>query len=87
MSSHVIVLPFTQKSDNKVSSESSGENLGEEINIRNKGSLQNDGDVARVEELNRVWLPEASLLSSLKLQDNLEVLEINHNEHDQNSSQ
>ena len=96
VSSHVIVLPFTQKSDNKVSSESRGENLGEEIYIRDEGSLQNDRNVASVEQLNRVWLPEASLLSSLQLKHNLEVLndylnitylEINNDEHDQNSSQ
>ena len=49
VSSHVIVLPFTQKSNNKVTSEPCGQNLGEEINIRNKGSLQNDRDVASVE--------------------------------------
>ena len=49
VSCHVIVLPFTQKSNNKVTSEPCSQNLGEEINIRDKGSLQNNWNVASVE--------------------------------------
>jgi hypothetical protein len=61
--------------------------LGEEVDIRNESSLQNNWDVTGVEQLNRVWLSETSLLSSLELKYNLEVLEINYNEHHQYSGQ
>jgi len=84
VSSHVVILPFTKKSNNKVASESGGQNLGEEVDIRDEGSLEDDGDVGGVEQFNRVRLLQSSLLSSRQLNHNLEVLEINYDDGDEN---
>ncbi len=64
VSSHVIVLPLSKKSNDEVSSELPGQNLGEEVDVGDKGTLQDDGDVGSVEELDWVWLSEASHLSA-----------------------
>ena len=61
---HVIVLPLTQKADQEVSSESLGEDLSEEVDVADEGSLQNNWDVRGVEQFDWEWLLQASLLSS-----------------------
>ena len=61
---HVIVLPLSKKADQEIASESLGQNLGEEVDVADECSLQNDWDVRSVEKLNWEWLLEASLLSS-----------------------
>jgi len=45
MSGHVIVLPFSEESNNKVASELSSQDLGKEIDVAHKGSLEDDWDV------------------------------------------
>ena len=66
VSSHVIILPFSEKRNDEVSSELSGEDLGEEVNVGNEGALENDWDVRGVEQLDWVWLSETSHLSGRK---------------------
>lgn len=53
---HVVLLPLTQEVDDEVASEFLGEDLGEEVEVGDEGSLENDGDVGGVEELDGVWL-------------------------------
>ena len=61
---HVIVLPLSKESDQEITSESLGQNLGEEVDVADECSLQNNWDVRSVEKLDWEWLLEASLLSS-----------------------
>ena len=64
MSSHVIILPFSKKSYDEVSSELSSQDLGEEVDVRDESSLQDDWNVGGVEQLDWVWLSESSHLSA-----------------------
>ena len=59
---HVILLPFTKETDNEVALEFLVKNLREEIKVGYKCSLENNGDVGSVEQLN--WI---RLLISLHL--------------------
>jgi len=61
--------------------------LGEEINIGNESSLQNDWDVGSVEQLNWIWLSETSHLSGTKTKLNTETLEINDDENDDDGTE
>jgi hypothetical protein len=45
VSGHVILLPLTQEVYKEVTLEFLSKNLGEEIEIGHKGSLENDWDV------------------------------------------
>ena len=56
MSSHVILLPLTKKVHEEVSTELLSKDLREEVKVGDKSSLENDGDVGSVEELNGVRL-------------------------------
>ena len=56
MTSHIILLPLSKEINNEVSSEFLGENLREEVEIGNKGSLENNGNVRGIEQLDGVWL-------------------------------
>jgi hypothetical protein len=49
-------LPLSEKTDEEVSFEFLIENLREEIQIGNKGCLEDDGNVRSVEQLYGVWL-------------------------------
>ena len=60
MSSHVIILPFSEESNNEVASELSSQDLGEEIDVAHEGSLEDDWDVGGVEKLDWIWLSETS---------------------------
>ena len=60
MSGHIIVLPFSEETNNEVSSELSSQDLGEEIDVAHKGSLEDDWNVGSVEKLDWVWLSETS---------------------------
>lgn len=42
---HVIVLPLTKEAYNQVSSELTGQNLSEEVNVGHESGLQDDWDV------------------------------------------
>jgi hypothetical protein len=45
VTSHVVVLPLTKETNNEISSELACKNLSEEVNVGDKGGLQNDWDV------------------------------------------
>ena len=64
VSSHIIVLPLPEERHNEVAYELSSQNLGEEVNVRHEGTLQDDWDVGSIEQLNWVWLSETSHLSA-----------------------
>jgi hypothetical protein len=64
MSSHVVVLPFSKKRNNEVTSELSGQELGEEVNVGDESTLQYDWNVGGIEQLNWIRLSESSHLST-----------------------
>jgi len=64
MSSHIIILPLSKKGNDEVTSELSSQDLGEEVDVRDESSLQDDWDVGGVEQLDWVWLSESSHLSA-----------------------
>lgn len=82
MSSHVIILPLSEEWNDEVTSEFSSQDLGEEINIGNESSLQNNWDVGSVEQLDWIWLSETSHLSGTEAELNTETLEVNDNKND-----
>jgi len=61
--------------------------LGEEINIGNESSLQNDWNVGSVEQLNWIWLSETSHLFGTKTELNTESLEVNDDKNDDDSTE
>ena len=64
MASHIVVLPFTQETNDEISSELTSEDLSEEVDIRNESGLQNNWNVGSVEKLDWVWLLESSHFSA-----------------------
>jgi hypothetical protein len=62
MSSHVVVLPLSKKSNDEVSSELSSQDLGEEVDVGNESGLEDDWDVGGVEKFDWIWLSETSHL-------------------------
>ena len=74
MSSHVIVLPLTQKTHDEVASELLGQNLGKEVNVGDEGRLQNDRDVGGVEKLDWIRLLVSSHLPGGQTQFDSETL-------------
>jgi hypothetical protein len=56
MASHVILLPLSKQVHKEVSFELLGKDLREEVEVGDEGSLENDGDVGGVEELNGIRL-------------------------------
>jgi hypothetical protein len=79
---HVVVLPLAEQADDEVAAEPLCKDLREEINIADERSLQDNRNIGGVEELDRERLLDAALLLGLKVNDNLEVLEVDDNEHD-----
>ena len=63
MASHVVVLPLAEQADDEVASELLGQNLCEEVDVAHEGSLEDDGDVGSVEQLNGEGLLQATLLA------------------------
>jgi|TARA_B110000305_G_C19390366_1_gene614494 hypothetical protein len=45
MASHIIVLPLAKETNKDVSSELSGEDLSEEVNVRNESGLKDNWNV------------------------------------------
>jgi hypothetical protein len=45
MSSHVVVLPLSEESNDEVSLELSSQDLGEEVDVGNESGLKDDWDV------------------------------------------
>ena len=64
VTSHIIVLPLAEEANNEVSTELSGQDLSEEVDIGNEGGLKNNWNIRGVEKLDRVWLLESSHLSA-----------------------
>jgi len=87
MTSHVIILPLSEKWNNEVTSELSSQDLGEEVNIGNESSLQNNWNVRSVEQLNWIWLSETSHLSGTKTKLNTESLEVNDDKDDDDGTE
>lgn len=82
MASHVIILPLSEETDDEIASELSGEDLGEEVDVGDKSSLENDWDVGGVEKLDGVWLSETSHLLAAQGELDSEALEVDDDEHD-----
>jgi len=82
MASHVIILPLSEKTDDEIASELSGEDLGEEVDVGDESSLENDWDVGGVEKLDGVWLSETSHLLAAQGELDSEALEVDDDEHD-----
>lgn len=74
MASHVVVLPLAEESDDEVASELLRQNLSEEVDIAHKGSLEDNGYVRSVEQLNGEGLLQATLLARGKRELNGKVL-------------
>jgi hypothetical protein len=78
-----VLLPNTEKSKDWVSWESLVEQLGEEEEVGNKGTLQNDGNVAGVEKLDGVGTGLTTHALGLDGNVDTEALEVDdNNEHD-----
>ena len=78
MSSHIIVLPLSEETNDEVASELTCEDLSEEVDVRNKSGLKNDWDVRSVEKLDWVWLLETSHLSAGEAELNTESLHMKY---------
>jgi len=61
--------------------------LGEEVNIGNESSLQNNWNVRSVEQLDWKWLSETSHLSGTKTKLNTESLEVNDDKDDDDGTE
>ena len=80
VSSHVVVLPLSEETHDEVASELSSQDLGEEVDVGDEGTLQDDWDVRGVEELDWEWLSVASHLSGAKVEFNSEALYLTRND-------
>lgn len=67
VSCHVILLPLSKKRNDKVTLELFVKHLGEEIQVGDESSLENNWNVRGVEELDWVWLSVTSHLSRTDL--------------------
>jgi hypothetical protein len=82
MSGHIVVLPLSKESNENVSSELSGKDLREEVDVGHESSLENNWNVRGVEQFDRVRLLEASHLSAGQAELNSESLEVDYDHHD-----
>jgi len=74
VSRHINFLPLSKKRDNEVTLELPVQDLREEVQVGDKGSLQNDWNVAGVEKLYGVGLFIALHLAGSNRQFNTETL-------------
>ena len=74
VTSHIVLLPFSDERNEEVTLELSVEHLTEEVEIGNEGSLENDWDIRCVKQLNGVGSLVASDTSASKLKLNSETL-------------
>lgn len=70
--------PFTQETNEEVTVEISVKNLREEVKVGNKSSLEDNGHVGSVEELNGIRLNGTSDSVVLEGNINLETLEVDN---------
>lgn len=87
MSGHISVLPFTEESNDEVSSELSCQDLSEEIDIGHESSLKDNWNVTSVEKLDWVWLLGTSHLLAAQLEFYSKSLEIDDHKGDDNGGQ
>lgn len=66
--------PHTQEADKDVACETRGEHLRDDVQVADQGTLQNDGNVGGVEELDRVGGALATVASRLDGQVHTETL-------------
>ena len=78
VSSHFNILPLAKKSDKEESLEFSVEELGEEIEVGDQGSVEHDGDVGSVEQLDREVSGVSSNILFLDVKVNSESLYISY---------
>ena len=74
MTSHVKLLPLSKEAHKKVTFELSVENLGEEVQVGDEGSLEDDWNIGGVEKLDWEWLGKSTNLSVSQGQFNTESL-------------
>ena len=74
MTLHVVLLPLADEAHEEVASELAVQHLGEEVEVGNEGSLQDDRDVGGVEELDRVGIGLSSDALVLQVKLNSEAL-------------
>ena len=77
VASHVIFLPLSDETHEIVALELAVQHLREKVEVRDERSLQNDGDVGRVEQLDGEGLLRTSHLLADELDLNLESLHKN----------
>ena len=65
MASHVVLLPLADERDKEVTFELAVKHLTQEVQVWNKGSLEDDGDVGGVEQFDRVGRVLATVASRL----------------------
>ena len=82
------LVPLSKQVHDDVALEPLEEDLGEEVEVADEGSLQDDGHVARVEEIDGVLLLARAAVQAAGLQFDLEVLEVdNDDEHQEGREQ
>lgn len=81
------LLPASEKADQWVRWESSEEHLGQEVEVGDQGSLQDNWDVGGVEKLDWVRSGGSSLSLVLDRQVDAESLEVDDDEEDKSGSQ
>lgn len=86
-SSQLNVLPRSEEIYQEVSTEVSVENLRDEEQVGDEGSLENDGDVGSVEQLDWVWLSLALNSVALDSKINSESLEEDDDEEYEDSGE
>lgn len=87
VASHVVFLPLSEEGDEEVALELAVKNLGEEVKVGDKGSLEDNRDVGGVEKLHGVGSLVPSNTSGGQLELNAETLEVDDNEGHDNGSQ
>lgn len=86
MTLHVVLLPLSEERDEEVALEFAVKNLGEEVQVGDESCLQNDGNVAGVEQLNGVRSFVATHSAGGHSQFDAETLEVNNDKENDNSS-
>ena len=80
-------LPLTKEIHERIKWIPSVQKLGHKVQVGYQGSLQDDGDVRGVEQLDRVGSGTASLALVLDGQIDTEALEVDNNHEHQNCGQ
>lgn len=87
MTSIVQFLPLAQQPHHQVASELFVEKLANEVQVANKGRLQDDGNVAGVEQFDGVGSSASSYFFVLDGNIDFEALEVDNNEEHQDGGQ